>query len=113
MRLHVDAYKDVLVLGISGSLFSENTDELEALWKQILSRNPKTVAIDCFDIAHMDSVAIGVLVKLRNDAHESGITLILLEPNRSVKNLFTISRLEDFFTFSTKSDFEETYSIGT
>lgn len=113
MGLHVEEQNEVLILTISGNLFCENTEELEALWQQILSHKPKTIAIDCFDITHMDSVAIGVFVKFRNDAHDQGITLVLLEPNHSVKHLFTIARLDDFFTFSTKSDFNDIYSIGS
>jgi anti-anti-sigma factor len=111
MRLQVREHDRILVLHISGNLVCENTDELETAWANVLVKNPETVAIDCVDITSMDSVAVGFLVKVRNDSHEHGIHLILLEPNRSIKNLFAIARLEDYFTFSTKSDFKEQYAV--
>lgn len=111
MRIQVHEHDRVLVLHMSGNLVCENTDELETTWSEVLLKKPETIAIDCFDITGMDSVAVGFLVRVRNDAHEKGIRLILLEPNRSIKNLFAIARLEDYFIFSTKSDFKDKFAV--
>jgi anti-sigma B factor antagonist len=59
---------------------------------------PATSVVDMSGVDFMDSTGLGVLARYRKNVREVGGTVYLVIPQRFLRHIFTISRLDREFT---------------
>ncbi|MCX7680320.1 MAG: STAS domain-containing protein [Spirochaetes bacterium] len=99
----------IIILKLVGEFYIENLSEVEHVWRNIVIRKPRVIAVDCKGITHIDSTAISTLVKFLNEAMTKNIRLIFYDLNPSVQRLFEVARLHRFFTITTRERFESKF----
>ncbi len=104
------AEKDgLIIISISGEFYIENIQKVENEWNEQVMKSPKTIAINCADLLYIDSSAIGTLVKFLNSAMNRNIALVFFDLNPSIQQIFKTARLNNFFSITSKEDFERDY----
>jgi anti-anti-sigma factor len=78
-----------LVSNVSGNLYSRICQLIPTHWRIIL---------DLADVAHMDSMGLGTLVRLMVSAKTKGCSLELLHLGKRVRELLGLTHLLDCFT---------------
>lgn len=88
-------------------------DQAEVFEKDFLKNlhetKEKTIGINLNNVEYIDSSGLGVLIKVLNEAKNRGIGLTLYGASPKIQNVFQLARLEKFFTFSTKVEFQSKY----
>lgn len=78
-----------------------NIKEIDTIWKEEIDKKPKIIKIDCATINSIDSPAIGMLVKFKNEASNNNVELILDNVREPLLNLFRTTNLIKFFSIKT------------
>ncbi len=107
MNIKLEELPNAAIIHIKGELRIENTERLVEIWKTQLDRKPKAIGINCNDLEFIDSSALGTLVKFLRNAETKSINLQFLDMSPSLLNIFRITRLENFFTMTTREKFEK------
>jgi anti-anti-sigma factor len=100
---------DVVIVNIKGELHHEKVSELEHVWNEQIRKPASVIAINCRELAFIDSPAIGALVKFFNEAMKKGKKLVFFDLSPGIQQLFGTSRLERLFQITTKREFETQY----
>lgn len=87
--------EDVVLVKINGRFVGiEDSLKLrEELKKQIGEKEPKII-VNLENVSMMDATALVGLVGIYNSVSEEGGRIVLLKPNKGVKNLFTIIKMD-------------------
>ncbi|MFC1504596.1 STAS domain-containing protein [Spirochaetota bacterium] len=95
--LMIDVHKKNFgsIIRIDGEIGSDNYEKfMNAAVNEVKNNN---VLIDFTDVKYIASVAIGTLVKVRNEGERNGKKLILFALAPSVQKVIKVSRMEKFF----------------
>ncbi len=109
LSISIENLANIVIIRLSGRFFFESADEIEELWQRVARGNPPVIAFDCADLENVDSVALGILVKLNNQANERRIRLVFFDICSEIEHVMTVSRLNMLLTVTTREDFEKTY----
>lgn len=98
-----------VVLKLSGELDMSRSDELGAMAATAFSGEQVNAIFDLSDVAFMDSSAIRWLLKVQDEADQSGGSLRLVAPEgASLRRLLSLTGLADRFSvFPTMVDAEQ------
>lgn len=114
MKLKSSTVNDgnVVILEPKGSLVGGNeTDELKKSVATLLDQGNRKLIIDLGDVEYLNSSAIGALVSAHTSYMNRQGKLILCNVNKSITNIFVITKLATIFT-STDSREDAIYAIA-
>jgi len=83
--------------------------QTEILCNSAIKESPEVLALSFTNVTHLDSTAIGFLVKLLNNSLSRNIKLVLFDMNPGIREMFDIVKLGKFFSIFTKEQFEATF----
>ncbi|MCB1200090.1 MAG: STAS domain-containing protein [Leptospiraceae bacterium] len=110
MEIRTVIRKGATELKPAGKLDIEKAESFELEFAKLLSQvKEKIVGLNLSRIEYIDSSGLGALIKALNAAKNQGISMILFGAPPKIQSIFQIARLEKFFTFKSKSDFESTH----
>jgi anti-sigma B factor antagonist len=87
---------DYSVISVRGEVDLHSSPRLERAIERG-SEGVKAVVVDMSDISFMDSTVLSAFMQAREELGERGISLRLVSPSSSVKRLFEITGLGDYF----------------
>jgi anti-sigma B factor antagonist len=109
LTISVNQLGDVVIIDLAGEFDIDVIRNVEKAWNEALEKNPKVIAFNCKELKFIDSSAIGTLVKFMNSATNRKITLSLFNVMPSIHAIFKTSRLDKFFSISSKEEFENKF----
>ncbi|MEV8093174.1 STAS domain-containing protein [Kitasatospora sp. NPDC085879] len=81
-----------VVCSLSGDLDLDGLAEVEAPLRELVSAAaPGVLCIDLAAVGFCDSTGLNLLLRLRLDAEESGVTLVLAQPGPQLSRLFELT----------------------
>lgn len=107
--INAETRKDIIIFHIKGDFFIENIRQVEAFWETQVSKNPRIIALNCEHLEHVDSSAIGTIVKFFNETMKKNINMVFFNLNTDIKNLFETAHLGKLFKIMTRHQFETEY----
>jgi anti-anti-sigma factor len=96
LKLETSAWEDAQVVKCSGRLTSEHSQALKN-HVQALLPNTKRIILDLKEVTRMDSSGLGALVAVYVSAKKSKRTLLVLNYNKSIRDLLGLANLLSIF----------------
>lgn len=97
----------MIIANPRGNININNINHLESSFNSIIANEPSFIAINCVELASIDSSAVASLVKILGKAMAKNIKLVFYDINPTIMKTFEIMKLDKFFTILTKEKFEE------
>jgi len=113
IEVKVEQHKKVIILHLSGYLNIETIKKVEDVWLEQIRKNPNVIAFNCKNLSEIDSTSIGVLVKFLNLATNKKIKMFFYDLNDTIRELFSRSKINNFFKVTTKTRFEAEFSVDS
>ncbi len=102
----------VVILEPKGSLVGgDETDELKKTIASYLDQGNRKLIVDLGDVEYLNSSAIGALVSAHTSYMNRQGKLILCNVNKSITNVFVVTKLSTIFNTSEKRE-EAIYDIA-
>ncbi|MFA6456648.1 MAG: STAS domain-containing protein [Bacteroidota bacterium] len=102
----------VVVLEPKGSLVGgDETDELKKTVAGLLEHGNRKLIVDLGDVEYLNSSAIGALVSAHTSYLNRQGKLILCNVNKSITNVFVVTKLSTIFTTAEKRE-DAIYAIA-
>ncbi len=95
-KLHTFAWEDAQVVKCSGRLTSEHSAALKN-HVQTLLPNSKRLILDLKEVTRMDSSGLGAVVAVYVSAKKSKCTLLVVNYNKSIRDLLGLANLLSIF----------------
>lgn len=103
---------NVVILEPKGSLIGgSETDELKNTVNSLLEKGNRKLIVDLADVSYMNSSAIGVLTVAHNAYQQKEGKLILCNVNKSISNIFLVTKLSTIFLTEDKRD-DAIFALG-
>jgi anti-anti-sigma factor len=96
MDIQVESRGDRRIVRILDKITFEHCALLQSRLDPILEPGVREVVIDFKDVPFMDSSGIGEILRLFKLLRDRNGELVLINPNRKLRNLFTMYRFEKF-----------------
>ncbi|HVA94248.1 MAG TPA: STAS domain-containing protein [Candidatus Dormibacteraeota bacterium] len=93
----VDSAPGGMIVRCHGRLVAGQSDQLQSRIRQLIPDN-KRIVLDLTDLAMMDSMGLGILVRLYVVAKAAGCELQLLNIGKRIQELLGMSNLLSVFT---------------
>jgi anti-sigma B factor antagonist len=88
----------VASISLSGAVDYSTQDEFRAANTSALSAtNVREIQVDLGEVTFLDSSAIRALLILQKQAEEQGISLVLLNCGRSIRDIFEVGGFDTMF----------------
>lgn len=97
LRRHTDALGPRLDL--EGELDLASAPQLEQALRDATATSPGRILIDLGELAFMDCIGVGVLIRAQDAADAGGHQLALAHAPQQVRRLLELTQLIDRFTF--------------
>ncbi len=114
MKLKSSSINDgsVVILEPKGSLVGgDETDELKKAVASLLDQGNRKLIVDLGDVEYLNSSAIGALVSAHTSYTNRQGKLILCNINKSITNIFVVTKLSTIFTSAEKRE-DAIYAIA-
>jgi anti-anti-sigma factor len=89
---------ETVVISIAGQLISSDRIEFDSVLADVFTTDVKAVEVELSKLAYIDSVGLGMLISLRDEAEKNGATVELVGPQRNVQTLLNMVRFDILFT---------------
>ena len=96
MDIQVESADDRRIVRIKGKVTFEYCAALQSRLDSLLSENVREIDIDFKDVPFIDSSGIGEVLRLFKRMKEAGGDVVLLNPNRKLRDLFSMYRFDQF-----------------
>jgi anti-sigma B factor antagonist len=96
MEVQVEARGERRIVRIKDKITFEHCPVLQSRLEPVLEPGVREVVIDFRDVPFMDSSGIGEVLRLFKHMRERDGSVVLINPNRKLRNLFTMYRFEKF-----------------
>ncbi len=96
----IKQHGDQVTLVLSGQFTSRDRGEFIKLIPSFFISNSKSIVIDMAELSYMDSVGLGMLVSLRDEAGKKGIRASITNPAGEVKELLELACFDRLFAIS-------------
>ncbi len=110
MKITIENRKKVSFVNIYGDFNISDVAAFESEWEKIVESQPELVAINCRNIAFIDSTALGTFVQFLKFLTSRNIKLIFFDLSIAVDRLFRATMLDKFLTVTTKEKIEMEYN---
>lgn len=94
----IEKNKESVEIRFTDNLVSNSVEILRNTLKKLLSENVPEIIMNFRDIDMIDSMGIGLLVSTHNTLSARDSHLILINLSADLLELFTVMRLNEFFT---------------
>lgn len=88
---------DVLICYITGEINLDNVDELQKVFKKIISAKTRKVLLDFKGLDYIDSAGFAALIQFSRDLKAAQGVLFLSGLSPKIRSLFAITKLETAF----------------
>lgn len=88
---------DVVVLGLEGQLTSKDRSEFVEMIPSLLGEGKGSVRVDLKNLVYMDSVGLGMMITLRDEAEKKGMVTAIANPTGDVKELLEMACFDRLF----------------
>jgi anti-sigma B factor antagonist len=82
-----------------GELDMSTVDDIEPLLRQALEDGARRIVVDLRGLSFMDSTGITLLTRWNNASARDGFDLVLVQGHERIARLFTLTGLDEYFTF--------------
>jgi anti-anti-sigma factor len=96
MEIQVESRGERRIVRIKDKITFEHCPQLQSSLDPVLEAGVREVVIDFKDVPFMDSSGIGEVLRLFRLMRDRHGELVLINPNRKLRNLFTMYRFEKF-----------------
>ena len=96
MDIQVESRGDRRIVRIKGKITFEHCPALQSELDPVIEEGVREVVIDFKEVPFMDSSGIGEILRLFKLMRERSGSLILINPNQKLRNLFTMYRFQNF-----------------
>ncbi|PYU95913.1 MAG: hypothetical protein DMG08_03640 [Acidobacteria bacterium] len=96
MDIQIESAGDRRIVRIKDKITFEHCPALQSRLDPILTEDVREVVIDFKDVPFIDSSGIGEILRLFKLLRDRNGELVLLNPNRKLRELFTMYRFEKF-----------------
>jgi len=103
MAAHADSIKSIergetgTVVRLVGDIDLHRSHDVHQSLLDVCRERPNKLIVDLRDVAYMDSSGVGTLVEVFRQVNAYKGKLALVAPSARVKNLFQITKLDQFF----------------
>lgn len=105
METKIDTVDKVVVVRASGEIDLNNSPQFRGVLKDALKTDKINIAIDLTNVSYMDSSGLATLVEALQKVKKTERKLALFSLTTTVKNIFSISRLDEIFPiYSSESE---------
>ena len=88
---------DVTVIDVAGRItLGEGSSALREAMRDLVGKSQKKILLNLGDVSYIDSSGIGEILRLFKLLRDRNGELVLLNPNRKLRELFTMYRFEKF-----------------
>jgi anti-anti-sigma factor len=95
-QLHTYVWEDAQVIQCAGRLTSEHSESLKAHVRSVIPTT-KRIILDLKETDRMDSSGLGAIVAVYISARKGNCELLLVNYNKSIKDLFGLTNLLGVF----------------
>ena len=96
MDVQVESRGDRRIVRIKDKITFEHCPVLQSRLEPALESGVRELVVDFKDVPFMDSSGIGEILRLFKYMRERSGTVVLINPNRKLRSLFTMYRFEKF-----------------
>jgi anti-anti-sigma factor len=96
MDIQVESRDDRRIVRIKGKITFEHCPAMQAQLDRVIEDGIREVVIDFREVPFMDSSGIGEVLRLFRLVRERHGEVILINPNKKLRDLFTMYRFEKF-----------------
>lgn len=96
MDIQVESIDDRRIVRIQGKITLEHCLHLQSQLISILEKGVREVVIDFKNVPFIDSSGIGELLSLFTQMKDRKGEVVLINPNRKLRNLFSMYKFEKF-----------------
>jgi anti-sigma B factor antagonist len=108
MNIQVDSQGERRIVRIRGKITFEHCPVLQRSLDTILSeKTARIVALDFSRVPFIDSSGVGEVLRLFKRMREIGGQVVLMNPNRKLRDLFLMYRLDRFMRICEEKDLEK------
>jgi anti-sigma B factor antagonist len=96
MDIQVETFEDCRIVHLKEKVTFELCPALQKCLDSVFEENVRCIMIDFKEVPFIDSSGVGEVLRLFKRMKDSGREVILLNPNRKIRNLFTMYRFDQF-----------------
>jgi anti-anti-sigma factor len=96
MDIQVESSSDRRIVRIKGKITFEHCPAMQAQLDRVIGAGVREVVIDFKDVPFIDSSGIGEILRVFRLVRDSQGLLVLINPNKKLRDLFTMYRFEKF-----------------
>lgn len=111
LQIEVTEEADMVRVRAVGDVSDSGTMELRHALVEVLESEPGRILVDCTDVAYVSSSGIGMLVSLLKRSHHDGVGFALCGLNEDIREIFSLTRLDQVFTILNKAEDWATKSL--
>jgi len=100
MKYKIEQNDDVTILHLTGRLLSRDRSEFDHIIAELNKTSNKTINIELKKLSYLDSIGLGLLVTIRDEAAESGKITKLSNPGGDVAELLKLACFDRLFEIS-------------
>lgn len=109
MEITSELSNKVLLISLAGSFHLGHTQIFDESYKNTTGKNISAIAVNFAKVEHIDSPAVGSLIRLRKHTKSENMDLVLLDLPKPVADTFRLACLDSIFTISTTAAFRKKY----
>jgi anti-sigma B factor antagonist len=104
MDIQAESSGNRCVIRIQGKITFEHCPELQNRIDNALGEGTREVTVDFKDVPFIDSSGIGEILRLYKQMRERQGEVILINPNKKLRTLFTMYRFDRFMRIREESE---------
>jgi anti-anti-sigma factor len=104
MDIQAESSGNHCVIRIQGKITFEHCPELQNRIDNALGEGTREVTVDFKDVPFIDSSGIGEILRLYKQMRERQGEVILINPNKKLRTLFTMYRFDRFMRIREESE---------
>lgn len=111
MKIGIEKSDRITYVSIEGDLYITNLAQFEQSWSEMAEGNPDVVAINCKEVAFIDSSALGSFAQMLKFLMGKNIKLVFYDLSIAVDNIFKLTKLDKFFKVTTLEQLKKEYGV--
>jgi len=100
MDKQVEKSGDKTVISLSGQLIETDRLEFSGMISNVFASGAKDIELNMAGLSYMDSIGLGLLVTLRDEAEKNDAVVRITGPQGKVKELLEMARFDILFEIS-------------
>jgi anti-sigma B factor antagonist len=104
MDIQVETFENCRIVHLKGKVTFEHCPVLQRHLDSVFKENRHCIIIDFKQVPFIDSSGVGEILRLFKQMKDAGGDVILRNPNRKIRDLFTMYRFNQFMEILEQSD---------